>query len=106
MSTSNVISILLIEDEDFDVQRVKNTVNYYASKMTIEDVVSNGRAALDLLHAKPDQYDVVILDFQISGGLRGEELIKEIKLIDPFIQIIVITKMTINITDFSFANNF
>jgi two-component system, NtrC family, response regulator AtoC len=105
MSTGNTISILLIEDEDFDVQRVKNTVNYYASRMAISDVVSNGRAALELLHAKPDSYDVVILDFQISGGLRGEELIKEIKLIDPFIQIIVITKMTINITDFTFANN-
>jgi len=105
MSNTNLISILLIEDEDFDVQRVKNTVNYYSSKMAVTDIVSNGRAALELLHANSDEYDVVILDFQISGGLRGEELIKEIKLIDPFVQIIVITKMTINITDFAFANN-
>lgn len=105
MSTANIISILLIEDEDFDVQRVKNTVNYYSSRMKIKDVVSNGRAALELLISHPDEYDVVIMDFQISGGLRGEELIKEIKLADPFIQIIVITKMTINITDFTFANN-
>jgi two-component system, NtrC family, response regulator AtoC len=105
MASSNKISILLVEDEDFDVERVKNTINYFASRLSIDDVVSNGKAALEKIHTKPDQYDVIILDYQISGGLRGEELIREIKLIDPFIQIIVITKMTININDFTFANN-
>ena len=45
------------------------------------------------------------MDFQIAGGLRGEELIKEMKEIDSSLQIIVITKITINITDFEFANN-
>lgn len=99
------IRILLIEDESFDVNRVKQTVSYYDSKIKIMEVVSNGRAALELIEKSSEQFDVIILDYQISGGLKGEELIRKIKSIDPFIQIIVITKMTINITDYNFANN-
>jgi DNA-binding NtrC family response regulator len=99
------INILLVEDEDFDVRRVKNTISYYDKRIKIGDIVSNGRAALELVQKHPDKYDVVILDYQISGGLRGEELIGKIKDSDPFLQIIVITKMTINITDYNFANN-
>lgn len=105
MNIKTVIKLLLIEDEDFDVARVKSTVSVFSNRISVDDVVSNGKAALKLLQKNPDLYDVVILDYQISGGLRGEELIREIKLVDPFIQIIVITKMTINLTDFTFANN-
>jgi DNA-binding NtrC family response regulator len=105
MNTTNPIQLLLVEDEDFDVARVRNTVKLFASRIHIAEVASNGKTALDLIHAKPDKYDVVILDFQISGGLRGEELIQRIKEINPLIQIIVITKMTINMTDLDFASS-
>ena len=100
-----MISILLVEDEDFDVRRVKDTIRLFSERLHIADVVSNGRAALDLIQKNADQYDVVILDYQISGGLKGEELIRMIKEADPFVQIIVITKMTINISDYEFANS-
>ncbi len=102
---SPVIKVLLVEDEDFDVARVKKTVSLSSTRIQIEDVVSNGKSALDRIEHNPDFYDVVILDYQISGGLRGEELIRKMKELDPFIQIVVITKMTINTTDFDFANN-
>ncbi|HTR98807.1 MAG TPA: sigma-54 dependent transcriptional regulator [Bacteroidota bacterium] len=105
MSSSNTITILLVEDEEFDVTRVRNTLRFFADRIRIAEVVSNGRAALELLAAKPDTFDVVILDYQISGGLKGEELIRRLKEADPCLQIIVITKMTINITDYEFANN-
>jgi two-component system, NtrC family, response regulator AtoC len=105
MSRADTINILLIEDEDFDVRRVKNTISFYETRLKILDVVSNGRAALELVYSSPDKYDVVILDYQISGGLRGEDLISKIKIADQYIQIIVITKMTINITNYNFANN-
>lgn len=105
MTRSEQIDILLVEDEDFDVTRVKNTVSFYESRIRILDIVSNGKAALDLIKENPDKYDVVILDYQISGGLKGEELISKMKDCDQFIQIIVITKMTINITNYDFANN-
>ena len=105
MERKDIINILLIEDEEFDVLRVRRTVSYYDTRIKILDVVSNGRAALELLKEHHDTYDVVILDYQISGGLKGEELISQIKNYDPFIQIIVITKMTINITNYDFANS-
>lgn len=105
MGKSEFINILLVEDEDFDVKRVKNTIHYYDTRIKVADIVSNGRAALELIKENPDKYDVVILDYQISGGLRGEELISKIKESDSFVQIIVITKMTINITNYDFANN-
>lgn len=104
MPNNKKIKILLIEDEDFDVRRVRNTIKYFSEQIAIKDVVSNGYAAIELLNENPNNYDVVIMDFQIAGGLRGESLIAKIKEIDNSLQIIVITKMTINMTDFEFAN--
>src|SRR3989339_509510 len=105
MNPNSIINILLIEDEDFDVRRVRNTLRLFESSIIIKDVVSNGLAATDLIKEYPDRYDVVIMDYQISGGLMGENLISRIKELDRFLQIIVITKMTINITDYKFAQN-
>ncbi len=105
MNTNSMINILLVEDEDFDVRRVRNTIRYFESNIKIKDVVSNGMAALDLLRENADGYDVVVLDYQISGGLMGEALIRKIKEQDRFVQIIVITKMTINVTDYDFAQS-
>ncbi len=99
------IKVLLIEDEDFDVRRVENTIKPFENRIKIIDVVSDGRSAIDLLDKKRNFYDVVIMDFQIAGGLRGAQLIKKIKDFDLAIQIIVITKMTVNITDYDFAHN-
>lgn len=98
------IQILLIEDEEYDVRRVKNTVQPFEDNIIISDIVSNGKSAIDLLNIKKDQFDIVIMDFQIAGGIMGESLIQKIKEIEPSLQIIVITKMTINISDYNFAN--
>ncbi len=101
----NPIKVLLIEDEEFDVRRIRNTIKPFEDNIEIVDIASEGRYAIELLQTKKNRYDLVIMDFQIAGGLRGEALIKRIKDIDPSIQIIVITKMTINITDYDFAHN-
>ncbi|MEW6701759.1 MAG: sigma-54 dependent transcriptional regulator [Bacteroidota bacterium] len=105
MANYDQIKILLIEDEDFDARRVTNTISPFAERIKIEDVVSDGRSAVELLNKKKNFYDVVIMDFQIAGGLRGDQLIKKIKDFDSALQIIVITKMTINITDYEFAHS-
>jgi DNA-binding NtrC family response regulator len=99
------INVLLIEDEEFDVRRVRNTVKPFIKSINIRSVISNGRTALDTLAADKDAYDLVIMDFQIAGGMMGENLIREIKKIDPTMQIIVITKMTVNIADYEFADS-
>lgn len=99
------IKILLIEDEEYDVRRVKNTIRPFEDKIKINEVVSNGKAALEILNNRRGEFDLVIMDFQIAGGLMGEELIVKIKEIDSSLQIIVITKMTINLSDYDFASN-
>jgi DNA-binding NtrC family response regulator len=98
------INILLIEDEDYDVRRVMNTIKPFEERINVLDIVSNGMAALEILKSKKGKIDVVIMDYQIAGGLMGEHLITKIKEIDSSLQIIVITKMTINLTDYNFAN--
>lgn len=99
------INILLIEDEEYDIRRVKNTLHPHRDEFTIADIVKDGTSAVERVQARPDFYDIIIMDFQIAGGLHGESLIKKIKEINSTIQIIVITKMTINQTDFDFANS-
>jgi len=98
------IKILLIEDEEFDVQRVQKTISLQADQIEICEIVSDGKSAIDLIKNGIDRFDVVIMDFQIAGGLMGEELIGEIKKINPCIQIIVITKLTLNDNRFEFAS--
>jgi two-component system, NtrC family, response regulator AtoC len=71
--------------------------------MSIKEIVSSGKDTLNLIKENKHLFDVVILDYQISGGLHGVELIEEIKKIDNTLQVIVITKMTINQTDLQFA---
>ncbi|MCB0266467.1 MAG: sigma 54-interacting transcriptional regulator, partial [Calditrichaeota bacterium] len=93
-----------IEDEEYDVRRVQNTLKPFAERIILRDITSDGHSALELLQAHKGQYEVVIMDFQIAGSLTGEELILRMKAVDPALQIIVITKRTINITDFDFAN--
>jgi DNA-binding NtrC family response regulator len=104
MIKAKYIKILVIEDEDYDVRRIQNTLKPFENRIKIQEIVSTGQAALDLLKGKEKKYDVIIMDFQIAGGLTGENLIKAIKEIDQTLQIIVITKMTINVTDFDFAS--
>ena len=104
MFINSTIQVLLIEDEEYDVVRVMNTLKPFSDKINVAHIVSDGNAALDLIKNNRSAYDVVVMDFHLTGGVMGEELIQKIKELDFSIQIIVITKMTINITDFNFAN--
>ncbi|MBI5472900.1 MAG: sigma-54-dependent Fis family transcriptional regulator [Ignavibacteriae bacterium] len=104
MFGSRPIRLLLIEDEEYDVRRIRNTLKPFSDRIEIREVVSNGYSALDLVKLNKGMYDVVIMDFQIAGGLMGEQLIREIKSLDSSIEIIVVTKMTVNISDFEFAD--
>ncbi|MGE5805250.1 MAG: response regulator, partial [Ignavibacteria bacterium] len=101
---NNLINVLLIEDEEYDVRRVINTIKPFSEQIKIINTVSDGKTAVDLLQKDCGSCDVVVMDFQIAGGLMGEDLIRKIKEIDNSLQIIVVTKMTVNLTDFNFAN--
>ena len=105
MLSNEKINVLLIEDEEFDVRRIRKTLQPFSNRIQIKDVVSDGLVAMELLNQPNKPYDVVIMDYQIVGGIKGENLIRRIKKIDPTLQIIVVTKMTINMTDYEFANS-
>ncbi|MCF7885386.1 MAG: sigma-54 dependent transcriptional regulator [Candidatus Marinimicrobia bacterium] len=98
------INLLIIEDEAFDVERIQNTIKLAKNNIQIKNVVSNGKQALEDIKSKQGAYDVIIMDFKIAGGIMGERLIRKIKDIEPAVQILVVTKMTIQQTDFDFAN--
>ncbi|MEJ2054700.1 MAG: sigma-54 dependent transcriptional regulator [Calditrichaceae bacterium] len=104
MNLTNPIQILLIEDEEYDVRRVRKTLEPFNEQLIIKKVVADGESALELLRKNKNEYDVIIMDYQIVGGTSGKNLIRKIKQIEETLQIIVITKMTVNITDFEFAN--
>ncbi len=97
------INILVVEDEEFDVQRIEAALLPYKEMMCVRDIVSSGKDTLKLIKNNKHLFDVIILDYQISGGLQGEELIEQIKKVDKTLQVIVITKMTINQSDLQFA---
>ncbi len=97
------IAVLLIEDEEFDVRRIRNTIDPYRERIQLKEIVSTGDDALQCLD-DCGPFDVAILDYQISGGLYGERLVRRLREKDPCLQVIVITKMTINQTDLHFAN--
>ncbi len=99
---SGYIRILLIEDEEYDAMRVQNTLKHFEHQMRIEKTVNNGTDAVAEIAAA--EYDVVIMDYQISSGIMGEALISAIKNENPALQIIVITKLTLNISNIHFAN--
>jgi len=99
------IKLLIVEDEEFDVIRIKNTLKLFEDKIEITEIFSTGLDAINFLEKNGNGCDVIILDYQISGGLYGKELIKEIKAIDQSLQIVIITKMTINQSEPEFAND-
>ncbi len=100
----NIIRLLVVEDEEFDVLRIESTLKPFRDRIQIADVVSSGEDALDCVERNLDRYDIIIMDYQISGSIYGEQLIRKIRAIDPTLQIIVITKKTINQTNLHFAN--
>ncbi|MBN1998298.1 sigma 54-interacting transcriptional regulator [candidate division KSB1 bacterium] len=98
------VKLLVIEDEEFDVRRIRSTLEPFCDQIQIIDITSNGSKAVELIEANPEKYDVIIMDFQIAGKLKGENLIRKIKSIESTLQVIVVTKLTIHNTDFEFAN--
>ncbi len=80
---SNII--LLVEDE----QKTGETLKEALESENIEvDWAQDGRDALNIV--KKGKYDLVVLDLKLPG-LSGEEVLRGIRKIDPYVEVIIYT---------------
>lgn len=77
--------ILTIDDETSFTEILKQ---YFGIRGYDIDISNDGRAGLELFRAQ--KYDVALLDLRMAG-LDGDEIMREMKAIDPSIKCIFIT---------------
>ena len=81
-----LFSILVVDDEEDFVETMVNRLK----KRTIDAVGAlSGEEALELLGKR--EFDVVILDIKMPGGMDGIETLKEIKKVQPLSEVILLT---------------
>ena len=74
MLDEDIIKLLLIEDEEYDVVRVRNTIKLSGDRIKIVDVVSDGNDALNFIREKVGFYDVVVMGSQPFRRFDGREI--------------------------------
>ncbi|MDA3938738.1 MAG: response regulator [Spirochaetia bacterium] len=77
-------SILILDDEDM----IRNLLKLSLEKMG-HNVVSSSNGKETIEKYKNENFDLIILDITIPGGLGGVETIKELKNINPNVKAIV-----------------
>ena len=83
--------VLIIEDELSTARPVQEALKINGIDA---EIAQNGLQGLEML--KQDNYDLVLLDLKMPG-LSGEEVLKEIRKADPFIDFVIYT----NYSEFS-----
>ncbi len=78
--------ILIVDDEYATCLMLQKKLKREGYETEIAD---SGRNALDKL--KADHFDLVITDMKMPPGMMGDELIQEVKKIDPDLPVIIIT---------------
>jgi DNA-binding NtrC family response regulator len=79
-------NVLVVDDEeDF----VETLVNRLKKRKVPTTGVLSGEEAIDLM--KKREFDVVILDIKMPGGIDGIETLREIKKIQPLAEVILLT---------------
>jgi len=86
-----VSKVLIIEDELSTARPVQEALKINGIDA---EIAQNGLQGLEML--KQDNYDLVLLDLKMPG-LSGEEVLKEIRKADPFIDVVIYT----NYSEFS-----
>ncbi len=78
--------ILVVDDETDFVETIVNRLN--KRKLDAKGV-SSGEAAVEAL--KEELFDVVLLDIKMPGGMDGIETLREIKRIQPLVEVLLLT---------------
>jgi len=79
-------NVLVVDDEEDFVETLVNRLN--KRKVPTTGVLS-GEEAIDLM--KKREFDVVILDIKMPGGMDGIEALREIKKIQPLAEVLLLT---------------
>ncbi len=85
--------VLIIEDERDTAQPIKDALALYGISADIAADGVNGLAAF-----QKGDYDLVLLDLKMPG-MQGDEVLVELRKLDPFVDVIIYT----NYTDFTDA---
>jgi len=78
--------ILVIDDE---VDFLETIVNRLKKRKLDAIGVTSGEEAITLL--KEQLFDVIILDIKMPGGMDGIEALREIKKIQPLVEVLLLT---------------
>jgi two-component system OmpR family response regulator len=82
----NMFRILVVDDE---VDFLETIVNRLKKRKLDATGLTSGEEALALL--KEQLFDVIILDIKMPGGMDGIEALREIKKIQPLVEVILLT---------------
>lgn len=77
--------VLIVEDEEKTGKFLKLALEDNNIEVTW---VKNGQEALE--NFKKSQYDLIVLDIQLPG-ISGDEVLEKVRVIDPYVTIIVYT---------------
>ncbi len=79
-------NVLVVDDEEDFIETIVNRLK--KRKIDASGVLS-GEKALELMKKK--EFDVVILDIKMPGGMDGIEALREMKKIQPLAEVILLT---------------
>ncbi|MFH1992426.1 MAG: response regulator [Pseudomonadota bacterium] len=82
----DMFRILVVDDE---VDFLETIVNRLEKRKLSAIGVTSGEEAIALL--KEQLFDVVILDIKMPGGMDGIEALREIKKIQPLVEVLLLT---------------
>ena len=82
----DMFRILVVDDE---VDFLETIVNRLKKRKLNATGVTSGEEAVALL--KEELFDVIILDIKMPGGMDGIEALREIKKIQPLVEVILLT---------------
>jgi len=82
----DLFSVLVVDDEEDFVETLVNRLK----KKAIDAVgVSSGEEAIELMGKR--EFDVVILDIKMPGGMDGIEALREMKKVQPLAEVLLLT---------------
>ena len=82
----DMFRILVVDDE---VDFLETIVNRLKKRKLFATGVTSGEQALAII--KEQLFDVIILDIKMPGGMDGIETLREIKKIEPLVEVILLT---------------